>query len=295
VNIKNGPKDGQFDYGNEVKFSFQVSDDISKKLVFAGAGHATAYLVLKHKEENRPLPFTSNKQVAQQVRDKNGNPSHFSITWAVNPNAVKGNGFLELVAQGADGKEIPIFEEKSTDQWLVNVVVGGVITVSDRKFSSTFDDDDTVFFVEFNLSCQAKNLNDAQLQAIVSFSGKNSEKQKIISLPVAHGRQGGRYEVSWVQPSQKVKSGDYIVDFYREVDRRRALETTRETEDIESNLEPMFSISFSHLAGSGSRFPISMEVIALVGFSPLSLPCLSTSICRIGPFTIFTIFIRLRV
>jgi len=83
---------------------------------------------------------------------------------------------------------------------------------------------------------------------------------------VAHGRQGGRYEVSWVQPSKNVKSGDYVVDFYREVDRRRALETTHETEDLEKNLEPLFSIKFAHLAGSGPRFPISMEVIALLGF-----------------------------
>jgi len=122
------------------------------------------------------------------------------------------------------------------------------------------------FFVEFNLSCQEKKLNDAQLQAIVSFSGNNAEKQKVISLPVAHGRQGGRYEVSWIQPSENVKSGDYVVDFYREVDRRRALESTRVTEDIEKNLDPLFSIKFTHLGGSGSRFPISMEVVALVGF-----------------------------
>jgi len=50
------------------------------------------------------------------------------------------------------------------------------------------------------------------------------------------------------------------------VDRRRALETTHATEDIEKNIDPLFNITFTHLAGSGSRFPISMEVVALLGF-----------------------------
>jgi len=144
VNLKSGPKEGQFDYGNELKFTFQVSDAISKKLVFEGAGHATAYLVLKHEQENRP--FTSNKQAAYQVNDKEGNPSQFSISWAVNPNAVKGKGYLELVAQGADGKEISIFEEKSNKQWRVNVNIGGDISFSERQYSSQLDEDDTIFF-----------------------------------------------------------------------------------------------------------------------------------------------------
>jgi len=268
TNVKGSIKDGKLDYGNEVKFSFQVVDKITKKLVFAGSEQSTAYLVLKHKEENRPLPFTSNKQAAQQVFDKDGNPSSFSIAWSVNPNAVKGKGFLELVAQGADGKEIPIFEEASKSQWRINVEIGGTLSVSDRKFSSDFDEDDTVFFVEFDISCQTKQLNDAQLNAVISHSltGTPDVKTPVISLPVTHGRQGGRYQVSWTKPTKQVKAGEYIVDFYREVDRRRALEKTSSAAatDNESKLEPLFSISFYHAGASGTKFPIKLEVIALI-------------------------------
>eukprot|EP01123_Difflugia_compressa_P012858 TRINITY_DN568_c0_g1_i1.p1 TRINITY_DN568_c0_g1~~TRINITY_DN568_c0_g1_i1.p1 ORF type:complete len:988 (-),score=228.24 TRINITY_DN568_c0_g1_i1:43-3006(-) len=262
--VKDAPKDGELQYGNEVKLTFQVIDEISKKLVWAGSEKSTAYLVLRHKEENRALPFTSNKQKAVEVT-KQGVPAHFSVVWSINPNAVMGDGYLELVAQGADGKEIPIFEEKSKQQWRVNVKIGGTITVEDKKFSSEINEEDTVFLVEFDLSCRDAKLSDARLKAVVRYvlSGKTTET--VVRLPVTQSKQGGRYEISWIQPTEHVKSGQYLVDFYREVDRKRVSETTNsaEEEEIESKLNPLFTISFYHQGGALS-FPLKLEVVSMM-------------------------------
>lgn len=254
----------KLDYGNDVKLTFQVVDKITKKAVFAGAGLSTVYLALRHKEDNQ-LPFTSNKQPAQQNLSSDGTPSQFSISWSVNPNAVKGKGYLELVAQGADGKEIPIYDEKTKTQWRVQVEIGGNITVEEHTYSSLIDEDDTIFIVEFEMSCQSKRLNEARLGATVNrvTGDRPTDRVKIVSLPVTQGSEGGRYQLSWIQPTDDVKAGSYVVDFYREVDRRRTAETYQG--DLESLLQPLFTIQFNHV-GSGSYVPVRMDMAVFILF-----------------------------
>jgi len=263
--VKIGSLNEKLDYGNEVKVTFQVVDKLTKKAVFAGAGLSTVYLALRHKEDNQ-LPFTSNKQPAQQIPNSDGTPNQFSISWSVNPNAVKGKGYLEIVAQGADGKEIPIYDEKSKTQWRVNVEIGGNITVEERTYSSQIDEDDTIFIVEFEMSCQSKSLYDARLGATVSHAtgDRITDRVKIVSLPVTQGRERGRYQLSWIQPTNVVKTGSYVVDFYREVDRRRTAESSQG--EVESLLQPLFTIKFNHAGSPGSYLPVRMDMAVFILF-----------------------------
>jgi len=255
-NLKNAPQDGHLDYGNDVTFSFQVFDSVSGQSIFNDdSKQATVYLVLKHQLENR-VSFTSTKQPAQQ-NSEHGKPSHFSVAWEVNPNAVKGKGSLSLVAQSADGKEIPLYIENAQTVWQVNIEIGGDLSVEDHHFSSEIDEDDTIFFIDFELSCQKKKLSEAELIASVS-SLSGNQKQKIYTLSVTHGREPGKYQLSWNQPTKEVKSGQYIVQFYRKVDSLRLGENANLDQ-----LEPLFVVKFSHKKTSVGFF-IQSEVIALL-------------------------------
>jgi len=258
-NLKNAPQDGKLDYGNDVMFSFQVFDSVSGQSIFNDdSKQATVYLVLKHQFDNS-ISFTSTKQPAQQISDA-GKPSHFSVNWEVNPNAVKGKGTLTLVAQSADGKEISLYMENSKTVWQVNIEIGGDLSVDKHHFSSEIDEEDTIFFVDLELSCQKKKLSDAELIASVS-SVSGNQKQKIYSLPVTLGREAGKYQLSWTQPTSQVKSGQYVVQFYRKVD---SLRLGDKGADLEQ-LDPLFVVSFSHRKTSAGFF-IQSEVIALFLF-----------------------------
>jgi len=251
-NLKNAPQDGHLDYGNEVMFSFNVVDSVSQQTIFNGDNkQATVYIVLKHKEDSG-LSFTSTKQAAKQIAEA-GKPSHFSVDWEVNPNAVKGKGSLSLVAQGADGKEIPIYMENSQSIWQVNIEIGGDLSVEEYHFSSEIDEEDTIFLVDLELSCQKKKLSEAELIASV-----NTGSQKL-SLPVTHGREDGEYQLSWYQPTSQVKSGQYSIQFYRKVDSLRVAEKGGNLDQ----LVPLFVVNFSHKKTSAGLF-IQSEVIALL-------------------------------
>jgi hypothetical protein len=252
-NLNNEPRNGNLDYGNEVIFSFQVFDSVSGQNIFNGADskQATVYIVLKHKLDNG-LSYTSTKQPAQQIAENN-KPSHFSVQWEVNPNAVKGSGSLSLVAQGADGKEIPIYIENSKDIWQVNIEIGGDLSVEEHHFSSEIDDEDTIFFVDLELSCRTKKLSEAELIASV-----NTGSSKL-SLPVTHGREAGQYQLSWFQPTSQVRSGQYTIQFYRKVDSLRVAEKGGDLDQLDS----LFEIKFTHRKTSAGFF-IQSEVIALL-------------------------------
>jgi len=256
-NIKNAPQSGHLDYGNEVMFTFQVFDSVSQQNIWIGDNkQATVYLILKHQSDGG-LSFTSTKQAAQQMADdEKRKPSHFSVAWEVNPNAVKGKGSLSLVAQGADGKELPIYLENSQKLWQVNIEIGGDLSVEDHHFSSEIDEEDTIFFVDLELSCQYKKLSEAELIASVNTAG-----QHIYTLPVSHGpkNEPGKYQLSWFQPTNQVKSGQYTIQFYRKVDSLRVAETGG---DI-GQLEPLFVVSFTHKKTNVGFF-IQSEVIALL-------------------------------
>jgi hypothetical protein len=257
-NLKNAPQDGHLDYGNDVMFSFEVFDSISNQSIFNDdSKQATVYLVLKH-QLDKGISFTSTKEPAMQASEA-GKPSHFSVSWAVNPNAVKGKGTLSLVAQSADGKEIPIYMENAQTVWQVNIEIGGDLSVEEHHYSSEIDEDDTIFFVDFELSCHKKKLSGAELIATVTSSGGN-QKQRIYTLSVTHGREdSGKYQLSWTQPTSQVKSGQYVVQLYRKVD---SLRLGEKLEDIDQ-LEPLFVVSFFHKKTSVGFF-IQSEVIALL-------------------------------
>jgi hypothetical protein len=258
-NLKNAPQDGHLDYGNDVMFSFQVFDSVSGQSIFNDESkQATVYLILKHQIENG-ISFTSTKQPAQQISES-GKPSHFSVQWEVNPNAIKGKGTLSLVAQSSDGKEIPIYIENSQSIWQVNIEIGGDLSVEEHHFSSEIDEDDTIFFIDLELSCQKKKLSDAELIATVTALTGN-QKQRIYTLSVSQGREAGKYQLSWTQPTSQVKTGQYTVQFYRKVD---SLRIGQKGEDLEQ-LEPLFVVSFVHKKTNVGFF-IQSEVIALLLF-----------------------------
>jgi len=146
--------DSQLEYGNEVNFTFKVLDDISKKNIWAGSKDTTAYLVLRH-DQGQTSEFTSVRQAAQQISNEDGTPSHFYVEWTVNPNAMKGAAVMELVAQRADGSDVPLLNSES-GRWSFNVDIGGRILVNPRSYSGKLDEEISTFFVEFELSCQDK-------------------------------------------------------------------------------------------------------------------------------------------
>lgn len=245
--IKNAPKHGKLDYGNEIKFSFKVKDLVSGKNVYASAEGSQVFLALRHKDEGRATPFTSSKQRVEVVLDEQRNPTFFQVTWTVNPNAVQGAGSLELYSEGSDRKEIPLLQEGSKEPWVVNVEIGGKIDVEETKFASIVSDEEAMFFVGVELTCQKKRLSDAQLRAKVLRKG-----ELVTELPVTHSSQPGFYQVSWKKDKKTAEAGEYTVEFYREVDRHRL---------AEKDLKPFFSVDLQYYPDTGSPLPVKTEVL----------------------------------
>jgi len=129
------------------------------------------------------------------------------------------------------------------------VDIGGSISVAEKKYVDILDDEDAVFLVEFELSCNGKVLKDAVLQADVTYGA-----EKLFSLPVTEGREG-LYTVSWAQSVEVARSGSYSINIYRDVDITRNVEGQK--------IDPLFSSSLYH-PGASTKFPIKLEVIALV-------------------------------
>jgi len=93
------------------------------------------------------------------------------------------------------------------------VNIGGNIAVSATSSTvSSLIVEETTFVVEFTLSCQDKRLKDALLRANVVYGG-----QVLKTIPVVTTADGV-YSVSWTEDHNKVSSGKYTLEFYREVD-----------------------------------------------------------------------------
>jgi len=127
----------------------------------------------------------------------------------------------------------------------------GQSTLKKKTYTSSLSSEDTVFFVEFELSCQKSKLRDATLFAKIFFG-----KQEVASQPVILGPQG-RYQVSWSTASKKAVSGDYQVAVYREVDRRR----------FEASAEPFFTVGLTYSPPFSSPLPVKTELLAILLFS----------------------------
>lgn len=261
TDLKSGLKDGELVYGNEVKFSFKVKDAITKKNVFAlGEDGNTVSLVLRHVNPETGATFTSSAQRAVQVNkeeDADSPPDHFEITWSVNPNAVNGKGFIQLVTQGTDGKEIALLDEKAKEPYRVNVEIGGEISVDHETYSNSVDEEESVFFVEAILSCAGKELNGAHLQASVTRVGADGKTVRVATLPVSFAGRQGMYQVSWTLKSDQAVSGEYTVNFYRDVD------LEGKSSDAESKVSPLFSVPFTHTQRAVNVLPFKTEFLVL--------------------------------
>lgn len=96
----------------------------------------------------------------------------------------------------------------------------------------------------------------AQLRSTVFLQGEN--KEKLFDLPIGVNEEGG-YEISWVESTDKVLSGDYVIELFREVDTR-----------LDSkNANPLVSITIPYQAPPKS-LPFKIEffivVLLLVAF-----------------------------
>jgi len=244
-------------YGEIVDLSFKVKDTVSGNFVFPSSETSTVYLTLSHVDKNGK-PFTSNRNPAKLIQDVNGKPQSFDIEWFVNPNAIKGKGFLGLVAQLSEDKDIPIHDEKSTKVWKADVEIGGEIEHEPKIFSNDMDRYDTVFFIQFSLSCNKQLLQGANLISTINFKDQSTgENTLLFSVPVAHGSQPGNYQVSWKLENTKVQSGTYVVNFYREVDINRIKGDEKSV--------PFFSIDLVHekKESEGGVFPSEFFVLVL--------------------------------
>jgi len=266
-----------------------VKDTASGQYVNRGnTEQANVYLSLKHKDAVKNRPFVSAHEPAVQDGDK------YVIQWAINPNAVQGQGTLSVSAQDADGNQLNLHKSGSKDSVQFEVNISGDIVVDKKTYSTTIlSSEQSAFVVQFSLSCNGKPLKDAQLRASVSIEGGSSGSGSVIvsGIPVATNDEGF-YSGSWTMPHSKTPSGKYVLKFYREVDRKRALENREfkekqlrreeelrrlqenipgeipQSEGLESNIEeelsPLFTISLIHDSPATGKLPIRAEVLVLI-------------------------------
>jgi hypothetical protein len=285
VDVEEQPKATTFAYGQTIEFRFRVKDSLSGLYVHKGEnGQANVYLSLKHTDETKGKEFVSANVAAEEVINATGEKV-FVIEWAINPNAVQGAGVLSLSAQDADGNVIDLHDATTKKPVQLDVTVGGDIQVEHVSYSTsdaaTYRE--TAFVIQFGLTCQNESLKSAQLRASVYRDG-----QLVASfLPVATNDEGV-YSVSWGGSHDATPSGVYTLKFFREVDRKRAVEahefqekrkkreeqlkqieegseTASEADKeeliVENIVSPLFEISHSHSAPSTSKLPIRAEVI----------------------------------
>ena len=255
-------------YGNEVALSFKVQDKISKQFVKKGNSDANVYLFLKHQDSEKKRSFTNAEVAADQEGEV------FTLNWSVSPNAIRGAGVIVIATKDADGKENPLYQE-GTNKELTSfpVTIGGDIEVSSKTFTSgslLSQTKETSFVVQFSLSCQQQTLKDAQLRVNVTHKATQTV---IAGLPVVSDGEN-LYQVSWALPSSQASTGQYVLEFFREVDRQRATENKdfRERQkrlgiDIsdasEDELKAFFELVVDHRPATSARLPIRTELLVL--------------------------------
>eukprot|EP01087_Luapelamoeba_hula_P004808 TRINITY_DN1477_c0_g1_i1.p1 TRINITY_DN1477_c0_g1~~TRINITY_DN1477_c0_g1_i1.p1 ORF type:complete len:1004 (+),score=192.45 TRINITY_DN1477_c0_g1_i1:187-3198(+) len=299
VDVQEKPTAQDYYYGNEISYRFGLKDAVTGQRVTKGnTDNANVYLSLQHQDEDKTTrSFASTNEPATEVVGADGKSS-FYIKWAINPNAVQGQGYLALSAQDADGNRAPLYVEGSKSTPVrYDVNIGGNITVHSETYStSDVAYEQTAFVAQFTLSCQDKQLRNAQLQCSVHPAGASASSPALVELlPVATSRFGA-YAVSFTLPHAEVPSGEYVFRCYREVDRRRAAEAKellekkrRIAEELKqfgehsssssssstdsagagavgTALEPLFSISLRHSAPYTGRLPVRTEYLALALF-----------------------------
>lgn len=100
-----------------------------------------------------------------------------------------------------------------------------------------------------NLHVNRKKLKGANLNAVVQLKNGDS-----LEVPVAVGPHGN-YQVSWLLENKKAVSGDYRINVYRQVDKKRNVAA-----------EPFLSISHNHVPAATSPLPVRTEFIIFLIF-----------------------------
>jgi len=256
-------------YGNEVALSFKVQDKISKQFVKKGNSEANVYLSLKHQDGDKKRTFTNAEVAADQQGEV------FTLNWSVSPNAIRGAGMIVIGTKDADGKESPLYKEGTNkESTSYSVTIGGEIEVQSKTFTSgslLSQTKETAFVVQFSLSCQQQVLKDAQLRVNVT----HKPSQTVVAgLPVVSDGTNS-YQVSWTTPSVEATAGQYILEFFREVDRQRAnenrefrerqkrlgVETSGDASDDE--LKSFFELVVDHRPVTAHRLPVRTELLVL--------------------------------
>ena len=190
---------------------------------------------------------------------------YFVINWAINPNAVRGDGELVVAAEDARQGSHPIFSAPG-ESVKYKVHTGGDISVKSQTFSTEVGDE-SAFIVDFGLDCNGKTLNDARLRATVSLA-KDGKLVPVVRAAVATTE--GRYQASWT--AKNAASGNYVLQFYRETDLARAQElrnqrlkqrSATESSDIEQEVTPLFKVEVQHQATPKPILPVRTEVFVL--------------------------------
>jgi len=240
-------------YGNEIVFKFKVKDNVSGKFVFAEQPDVTnVYLLLKNKQAKRTV--TSVRQPAIHFTDSQGVSKGFLLKWLINPNAVRGAGVVSITVEDSDGSAIPLFTEKGKDEIHMNVNLGGDIVVKSNSYSSlSTGDHETAFVVQFDLFCQDRKLKDAHLRCTVSYTDDSGSTSELFQIPVASS-ESGFYQVSWTVPHEQAPTGNYALNFYREVDRPAEGES----------FAPLVSITVHHEAVVEGKLPFRTEFLVTV-------------------------------
>mmetsp|Transcript_8028 Transcript_8028/g.33789 ORF Transcript_8028/g.33789 Transcript_8028/m.33789 type:complete len:978 (-) Transcript_8028:44-2977(-) len=274
------PSGGDFFYGNIISFQFEVKDLVSGEYVSAGE-RGNVYMALTHTSaELGGRTFTSVKVPAEE-----GDASSFTINWEINPNAVKGESTLVLIAEDADENQVDLFKESSKEAVSYTVNIGGELDIESSTFSSSdFFSSHTAHIVDFTLSCQGKSLRNAKLRTSVVYGG-----EEVYSAPVAYDDEG--YSVSWTTDHRSSPSGTYTVRVFRETDQSKAEESEewkqkqlrqklREVElsgetfdqeaflaslEVESDSEPLFEVSYYHKEVSRGAPPVKVEWMVMLG------------------------------
>jgi hypothetical protein len=266
VDVRESPRAQDFHYGNEISYRFRVKDLRSGLYLLPSAYNptATVYLALEHHSAASsaagPRYFRSALVPASLVGQE------FVIGWPINANAIQGSGVLILFAQDADGRPIEIYESSNKRLYRLQVNIGGQIDVSEKILSGADISgalSQTAFLVEFELSCEKKNLKDAQLVCLVEENG-----QLVSRLPVASNPVTGKYSVSYAHP-EKSTSSSYHLTFYREIDRLRAADidgSAKEdtTETSAKAVRPLFELDVDYTVSSFSGLPVRTEFLFLV-------------------------------
>lgn len=227
-----------------------------------------------------------------------GAPGEMEITFAVDPNAVKGKGRLQLVATSLDGTKQKVSSENAPNA-VVDVEIGGEIDV-DHRFKSgpvstiaaraTGKTVDHAFIAHFQLTSAGEQLSGARL--VARLQKKDGDDKIVGDNLYVSAAGGGQYQVSHIASLASTPSGEYEFLFFREVDQRlanqkaeqerrlrqkeraraeaRGEEVVPEEEDAvllglkDINVEPMFSFQVSHKATSVRLLPVNTEFVVLL-------------------------------